>query len=189
MNQFIKYFPARTLLAMFTIAFITASSEAQLKVTSVKPTVKTSAAAQPAKTWPAYANVFYRNKQGAFYKDPVCGMYGAVTEATPVSEVAGKSYCFDSDACKKKFEQESHKYIATSIMPTRVISVEGQKVTVIDPVNSSRVELKKETPFKDYMSKRYYFSADSSAKMFEKNPHQYSINAKLKKPNSTKRGN
>lgn len=177
MNHISKTIIAATLL---TVTLTATFAYAKLTVTSVKPSDKKPAVAETAKTWPTYGNVFYRNKKGAFFRDPVCEMYGVVGDKTPTSIIAGKTYCFDSDACKKKFDKATEKFIASSILPTRVVSVDGQQVTVIDAVNNKQVALKKETPFRNHMSKRYFFSSDSTAKAFEKNPAQYSVNSKLK---------
>lgn len=41
-------------------------------------------------------------------KDPVCGM--EAEEDKICSEYEGKKYCFCSEMCKQKFEQEPAKY-------------------------------------------------------------------------------
>ncbi len=176
------------LVIVFAVATSSTASEAKLTVKEAKAVDKPATVAKPATTWPKYGNVFYRNQEGAFFLDPVCGKYGLVGETTPNSDVAGKQYCFDADACRTKFDKDSPKYLAGFVMPTRVVSVNGQKVTVVDPVNNAKVELKKGTPFNDYMSKRYYFSADSTAKIFGKDPAKYGINSKLKKLTQKKAG-
>ena len=42
-------------------------------------------------------------------KDPVCGM--EVEEGRNCSEYGGRKYCFCSEDCKQRFEQEPTKYI------------------------------------------------------------------------------
>ncbi len=42
-------------------------------------------------------------------KDPVCGME-VEEEGKICSEYEGKKYCFCSQACKQKFEQEPKRY-------------------------------------------------------------------------------
>lgn len=160
-----------------------ASKSAAQEATGAKPKVTI----EPHKG-PFVANVFFRNKEGDRFLDPVCGKAGVVGEKTPFVEhgkvelvgqkapsveQVGKKYYFDSDDCAAKFKKDAPSYIAKFVLPGRVVAVSGDKIMVSDPVTGQRVEAGSGMPHRDHMGRRFFFGSDSTAKAFEADPMKY----------------
>jgi YHS domain-containing protein len=125
-----------------------------------------------------FGNVFHRNKQGAYFLDPVCGKVCRMDDSTASVEVAGKSYCLDGLKCAVKFQNATPEYLSKLRIPGRVQSIQDGKVEVSDPVVGTNLTISPVTPFSDFGGKRYYFLTDSSRGEFAKSPGKYVMSFK-----------
>lgn len=119
------------------------------------------------------ANLFLKDKEGEHFVDPVCGMYQIVGDKTPFETYEGRKYYFCSDACAAKFKADPATYKKSLVIPAKVVSVTDGKITATDPVTKEHVATTDKTPTYDHMGRRFYFSSDSTAKLFAAEPMKY----------------
>lgn len=118
-------------------------------------------------------NLFLNDKNGEHFVDPVCGMLKVASASTPSESFEGRKYLFCSSACAGKFKADPAKYKKDLILPGRVISADGDKITALDPVTRSQVKVDGKTPNFVDGGRRYYFASDSSKKAFSASPIQF----------------
>jgi YHS domain-containing protein len=116
------------------------------------------------------ANVFFKNKAGMHFVDPVSGMRDVVTDKSVLETVDGKEYYFSSADDAAKFKADSKTFTSKLVLPARVVSVEGADVMAADPVSGQHVKAADPTIFRDHKGRRFYFESEANAKVFDTDP-------------------